>query len=293
MDRFAVIVTYEPEMKTLETLCRNILKQGFCVIIIDNSEHDRITQSIKLENCSVIFNGKNMGIANAQNTGIKEAKVRGGRILSFFDQDSRVSETLLLQLSDQLEENSPCIICPVSINIATGKEYPSQTVNRIGWTNNIYAKETSGIVPVDIAISSGMTTLIDVIEKVGWFDEDFFIDFVDIDWCLRSKAKGIPIYILPEAVMEHSIGDRTLSIGWMKIIQHSPVRTYYKVRNSFLLLRKKTHLLFALRQICLAMFQNLILLFFVKNKQEYFKSYIIGIYHGIIGRVGKGDINAL
>lgn len=287
MNNFAIIVTYEPDINELSKLVNSIIGQNFNVILVDNSEINFLDDNFDIEGCKLLRNKQNLGIAYAQNIGIKNAILHGADIITFFDQDSVISDGLLSSLSEPLMKNRLYITAPVSIDRNTYIEYPSQVLNRFGWTSDIYSNKKNELVPVDIAIASGITTSSDVFKIVGFFDEDFFIDFVDIEWCLRAKRNGIQIYVIPGAIMEHSIGEKTISIGPIKFIKHSPMRTYYKVRNSILLFRKKIKFIFVVRQIIPAIIHNFILIFFVEKKMDYLRYYLKGIHHGLIGRTGK------
>ena len=46
-------------------------------------------------------------------------------------------------------------------------------------------------------ITSGSFIPISIFNDVGFMREELFIDFVDIDWCLRARAKGYEIVSLP------------------------------------------------------------------------------------------------
>ena len=70
--------------------------------------------------------------------------------------------------------------------------------------------------------------------------EDLFIDWVDIEWCLRAESQGLESYIVPSAIMMHSIGDDTVRVLGRDINLHSDLRNYYMVRNATYLLRVST-----------------------------------------------------
>lgn len=287
MKKIAIIVSYEPNVVVLETLCCSILGQGYQIVIVDNSVDNPFHFSRNIDGCFVITNGKNMGIAQAQNIGINYAKSVDAEIVTFLDQDSVVSESLLINLEAALLKTQNGVVCPVSIDKLTSLEYPSHKMSRIGMMEDVYSFNSKVLVEVDIAISSGMTTYIKLFDKVGLYDEDFFIDFVDIEWCLRSRKHNTMIYIVPDAIMYHSIGENTIKVGPINIIKHSPLRTYYKVRNSFLFMRKSKNILFSLRQILPALIHNFILVLVVDEKKKYSKYYFKGIYHGVIGVKGE------
>jgi rhamnosyltransferase len=284
---YAIIVAYYPDTDRLKRLCSSLRGQGIHVLVIDNSEPGELNKNFRHEECTIIAAGRNLGIAAAQNTGIEHALARGADILLFFDQDSRIDDGLPGKLCDPLLNNPLSITVPVSIDRLSGDEYPSRVLNRFGWPSNVFCRGKTTLTPVDISIASGTATTPEVFRKAGLFDESLFIDFVDVEWFLRCKRRGVQTFVVPEAVMDHHIGERTLDLGLIKITQHSPMRTYYKVRNSFLLLRRNIPVLFCIRQILPALLHNALLLCFVKNKKEYFLHYLQGICDGILGNSGE------
>ena len=282
-----IIVTYEPELDHLHQLVKNVQNAGFLPIVVDNSEKNPVTQQIVSDECSVVSMEGNAGIAAAQNAGITLAKKLGAGLIGFFDQDSNADAELVRKLSAYAELHEDCVTAPVALEKDTLLEYPVQRLNRIGYPKDVYVKNAKEPQKVNLVISSGTMMTMKVLEKAGDFDEDFFIDFVDIEWCLRCKKAEIPIYVLPDAVLYHKIGNETMDAAHMEITVHRPLRTYYKVRNSFLLLYKKVNVIFAFRQILPAVIHNLLLIFRVENKKEYMKYYLLGICHGICGVKGK------
>lgn len=287
MKHFSIIVTFKPNIHHLLSLCNSLIHQESTVVIVDNSNIDFFSD-IVIEDCILFLNGQNLGVAAAQNIGILYAMKNGADVLSFFDQDSEVDNCLLEKLVLPIKLELSNITAPVPINKHTGKEYPSQMINRIGWPENIYSYGFDRPYKVDLVISSGITISKKIFQNIGLFDVDFFIDFVDIEWCLRCKKNRIPIFIIPTAKMNHSIGDKDIKIGRLVCSLHSPQRTYYKVRNSFLIMRKGFPFLFTFRQLSSALIKNLLVICKINNCKEYLKYYFLGIRDGIFGKVGKG-----
>lgn len=282
-----IIVTYEPELKHLHHLAKNVQDAGFLPIFVDNSEKNPITKQMIPEGCKLVSMEGNEGIAAAQNAGIALAGQFGAEVIGFFDQDSHADSELIKKLSDYVENHEICVSAPLALEKDTLLEYPVQNLNRMGYPKDVFVKDAKEPQKVDIVISSGTMMRMQVLEKAGGFDEDFFIDFVDIEWCLRCKKTEIPIYVLPDAVLYHKIGNETIDAAHMEITVHSPLRTYYKVRNSFLLFYKKINVIFTIRQILPAVIHNLLMIFQVEQKKEYLKYYLLGICHGICGVKGK------
>ena len=95
--------------------------------------------------------------------------------------------------------------------------------------------------PVDMVISSGTVATREVFDIAGNFDEGLFIDHVDAEWCIRCRARQIPIYVIPTAVMRHSIGSRYVKLGPLTIQVHSPTRMLLSDKELFPYFSKTAH----------------------------------------------------
>lgn len=282
-----IIVAYEPDLNKLNRLIQVLINADCVPIIVDNSEKTKLTKDLLSTNCQIISMESNAGIAKAQNVGINVALQNNADIIGFFDQDSEPDESLITELINNLINLGNVVIAPVAIDKENGKEYPSLVIKKSGLSKEVYALNSDIPVAVDYVISSGTFTTRYVINEVGLFDEDFFIDFVDIEWCLRCRKKGINIFVIPNAILCHKIGNETKKILGITVTVHSPYRTYYKVRNSFLLRKKKLNKLFVLRQIIPAIIHNFLLTFDKEKGKEYRKFYYAGIKDGLRGKNGK------
>lgn len=286
MSIYSIIVSYQPDIKTLKALCDNLSNYGSKVIVVDNSELSPIPD---IENCSIIRLGTNKGVAYAQNTGIRSALTAGAEVVVFFDQDSIIDSEFVKRLVKPIEDGKASVTGSVFFDALKGFEFPSYGLNRLGLPFKIFSAGKTNIYPVDIIISSGSAMQASVFDAIGMMDEDFFIDYIDIEWCLRCKKNRIPIYIVPDAIMRHSIGEKSIDFGGFRGFVHSPVRSYYKVRNVFLLFRKPSvPFLYSFREILVVLLHHLLQLMLVNRKKSYFKYFWFSIRDGIKGVKGKG-----
>ena len=119
-------------------------------------------------------------------------------------------------------------------------------------------------------------------------NEDYFIDFIDTEWSLKCKENGVPVKVVSNAIMKHSIGMKSVDLKFIKVFVHGQVRTYYKVRNAFLFFKSKSvPFLTGLKELVSALLHNFLIIFIVENKWGYCKTYFQAIIHGLIGRKGK------
>jgi|GEM_PF-579877 len=70
-------------------------------------------------------------------------------------------------------------------------------------------------------------------ETLGGLDEDYFAYYEEVDYCLRARASGVPVYIAPSAEVFHG-GHRGFAGGM------TPLSAYLKARNLWLLAQRRS-----------------------------------------------------
>jgi rhamnosyltransferase len=287
MNVYCVIVCYNPDAAKVMRTCAELAAGSAQVVLVDNTAASYLP-AVAPPNCTIIPLGRNTGIAHAQNVGIRHAQSSGAQIIVFFDQDSTIDRSFLSALISPLESGAAQVVSPVYFDEAAGFELPSVRLNKLGLPKAVYNRDGQAPYLVDLVMSSGTAAARDVFDVVGLLDERFFIDFVDTEWCLRCRSKGIPIYVVPRAVMRHSVGNASIDIRIATLFVHSPIRCYYQMRNCFLLFRT-AHIpfLFALRETVAVWVNRLVLLLFVKNRSAYVRAYAAAALDGARGVIGK------
>jgi rhamnosyltransferase len=288
MKIYSVIVCYKPDVHNLERICKAILACDTNVILVDNTENCYIENISNRLDVELISLNENVGIAKAQNIGITLAIDKGAEIVVFFDQDSEIENDFIRKLTYKMGNNVPEVVSPVFYDKNIGFKFPSYRLNKFGLLKQFDVVDEQTDYEVDVVISSGCAVSKVTFDVVGLMNEDYFIDFVDTEWSLRCRAKGIPIKVIPSAIMKHSIGDKSIDLKFTRIFIHSPIRSYYKVRNSFLFYRSRNvPFLMGLKEIVSALIHNFSTIFVVRHKWDYIKNYFQAIRDGVLGRVGK------
>jgi rhamnosyltransferase len=283
-----VIVCYKPDVVNLANICKALLTNSVNVILVDNSEVSYIAEMSNSLGVELIRLNENLGIAKAQNIGIRLAIENKAEIITFFDQDSEIENDFINNLIGPLKRNRPMVVSPVFFDRKYGFRFPSYKLNRFGLLKEIENRPNETAYDVDVIISSGSAATKEVFEIVGLMNEEYFIDFVDTEWSLRCKNKGVPIKVVPSAIMKHSIGDKSIDLKFMRIFIHSPLRSYYKVRNSFLFYRcRHVPFLFGMKEIVSALTHNFLAIFVVGHRWDYVRNYFEAIRDGLVGRKGK------
>jgi rhamnosyltransferase len=284
MKIYAIVVTYHPDGAALERLVAALHAGGAQVIVADNTPDGPPAP----QGCIAISMGENTGIAKAQNAAIGRALAEGADVMIFFDQDSVIEPDLVQRLLAHLNTSRPGLIGPLHFDEREGFEYANYVLNRWGYPNQVTSNGREEPYPVDTRISSGSAITAQTFAVAGLFDEALFLDYVDIEWCLRARARGVPIRVDPAVSMKHSVGHSAVKVGPLTVFIDGPVRSYYRMRNAWLLLRRReVPKVFALKVITSEMVHQTIQLFVADQHRARFGAYLEALWHGLIGVGGR------
>jgi rhamnosyltransferase len=283
----AVIVTYCPT-EEIQVSVRLLQQQVAHVLIVDNSPDPRFGQLLqglqKDLQFDLIVNGFNLGIAGALNRGVQYAQKNGFDWVLTLDDDSIVPpdyiQTLLKTYNESPEKDKIAILAPAHFDKKTG--YQSRDYRGI----------KGPYVSKDIVMTSGNLIPIWVFDKIGYYDEDLFIEYVDHDFCLRVKKAGYKTVLVATAVMGHSLGSirKHSLIGGIFFFSHNylPVRRYYRARNRLVLYRRYFGA-WILQDQEFAIKDMVKILLVEDMKWQKIKATLLGTIDGLLGRMGSFD----
>lgn len=223
----ASIVLFYPEK---EALLKNILSYSNEVekiYAIDNTPTPSAEIVLALqssEKIEYIANNDNLGIAKALNQACNKAIEDGFDWIVTFDQDSSCLPNTIQTLVNIAKENNKVgSVSPVYI---PSLAFLEESKNWFG------QKQTT---EAECAITSCCLTNLEAYKRAGGFEDDFFIDLVDIDFSFKLRELGYKVLITPNAMMVHSLGDSKFFKLWAEkkiwYSNHSPIRRYYITRN--------------------------------------------------------------
>lgn len=290
-----VVVTYHVG----ETFCGNIdslIQQVDRVVIVDNNscaETKKILKRIsekyqsKLE---VIFNPNNLGLGHAQNQGIIAARHYDWILL--LDHDSCLAPDMLQQMKlsysrlSAAEAQKTAIIAPNIYDI-NSKQFSKYIVStgKLSFKRDTCKLEQQ---KVQCAIASGSLIKASVIKKLGMLREDFFIDGIDIEFCLRVHKNNLQVVVMRDAILYHQLGEKVSYTLWGITVtptNHTAERRYYIYRNRVTVCQEygrffPGYILFEI----MASFNDLFrICLFEKNKVKKLWNIVCGIKAGIRG----------
>jgi len=264
------------------------------IIIIDNASINyEFIDLICCNNTSILNLSSNYGIGYAQNVGIQQAITEGAEYILLSDQDTIYPPNYVAEMVACLEKlkdtDKVAAVCPNFYDVNRSELCPM--IVDAGPLGFKLKTASSGLHKVCFANASGMLIPAKVFAEVGLMREDLFIDCVDTEWCTRAEHLGYSIYCNADMVITHSLGDRSINVLGRVITQHSPLRHYYLARNSMYLALYSRHLtlnkrLFFLLRAIKRVAGHAVL---SAPRLENLSKGLLGIWHGVIGRLGKHE----
>ncbi len=283
----AVIVTFYPGAELIENI-RQLQGQVSKVLIVDNTPDEKYWSYLKgLQSqyaFELLINGSNLGIAGALNRGAQHAISEGFRWLLTMDQDSYIPQGYVQKFFETYElskeKDKIAILAPTHFDKKTG--YQSRD----------YRGLQGPYVSKDIVMTSGNLIPVSIFEKIGFYDEDLFIEYVDHDFCLRVKKAGYKTVLVTGAQLGHSLGDmrKHKICGPIFFFSHNyqPVRRYYRARNRLILYRRYFDW-WILHDQEFAMKDMIKILMVEDRKWQKIKATLAGTIDGLLGRLGSYD----
>jgi rhamnosyltransferase len=234
-DVCAVVVTYHPDPGFPDRLAR-VRSQVGRVVVVDNGSSSPAREMLRCvagPDVELILNDTNQGVATALNQGVGHARDRFFLWALTLDQDS-VVEPFLVQALLEAYNDFPMKEKVAVVGSNYFDENRGKTLVPESPGQPAYLEQTT-------VITSGSLISVDAYDRVGPFRDDFFIDHVDDEYCLRACSRGYKVILCRRPVISHSIGGavgkrilgRTV---WSS--NHSPARRYYMARNFLWVARK-------------------------------------------------------
>lgn len=219
------IILYNPNLDEVINNIYSYLDYIDKLFIIDNTERNAedknfsnfFGSNIKSNKFYYVAFNENLGVGKALNLAIEKSIDDGYDYLLTLDQDSHFNYNSFTKLFRLVE--------------LKGKD------------DNIllYAPKNINNIKLNLAITSGNLVNVKAAATIGGYREDFFIDHIDHEFCLKGQKKGFRIELVDGFELIHSLGEiREIKFFFLKwyIQYHSLLRFYYYSRNGYLLIKE-------------------------------------------------------
>lgn len=276
----AVVTAYHPDER-LAAVVEAALRSCASVIVADNTPGAAPSLADGLDDprVRVLRSGRNRGLAAALNLGLEQVPADAEAVL-FLDQDSVLPPELVAGLRAHLADEAVGVIGPTPVDAETGARYER------------LAQRHSALDDRPSIITSGMLVRRSCFEQVPGFREEFFVDCVDTDFCLRVRRAGRRVVRDADLVLPHSIGsgrDHRLGPATVRVLHYPAWRHYWIARNGLVLTREfgarergfaVTNALFTARWL-------LVTALFDDRRRASVPAVLRGLLDGLTGRVAR------
>ena len=266
----SVIVTYNPKMDLLQGVISAALKQCGLTVIYDNSpkidsynsieyliETLQYHKTIEIGEAVSYHSDQNSGLPKAYNWAANLAEQKGYKFLLILDQDSLLSNNTVNTLVAAYDMISQSAM--VGALSAANVEETGQTDDfLLGFYKKAGFESMDGIREIFFAWNSGMMVPLKTINDISGFNESYFLDCADLDFCFRIHEDKKRIFQLREAIITHELHqleEVNLFGIHMKLRLLQPFRFYYLGRDGLKIARDHYEghpklVLFILLMIC-------------------------------------------
>lgn len=205
------------------------------VVVVDNGSEDgsMAMAQAQFPEHTYIFNAENKGFASGMNVGLVAARTREAEWFWVFNNDAVAkSDALTVLMGEAVQHEDAGLLSPAIVDAVTGKLWfgkgridslrmrvTHETPSQREWQQNSYQSE----------FLTGCALLIrgDILSRVGFFDERFFLYYEDADLSVRARTVGFQCLVVPRSVVQHAEQSR-----------ENPSKLYFLVLSGLLFFAK-------------------------------------------------------
>ena len=237
-----ITVNWNGWRMTLDCLASLRASEGakWRLYIVDNASTDDSIDHLRDlgDDVTLIRSDVNGGWTGGNNLGVLRALEQGHDFIFLLNNDATVERDTLSRLLTYVqseEGEAPPVIGPVNRRDDDPSRYDflgGDVDDRTGMPTHRSGTEADRrALPAsyDVAFVNGAGLFLTRrhVEVVGLFDDSFYLNFDDTDWCYRARRAGFPIRLLAAVSIVHAFSG---SIGGV----WSPLNVYFMTRNSLL-----------------------------------------------------------
>jgi GT2 family glycosyltransferase len=241
-------------LQVLESERKDIASEVF---VVDNNSRDLSVAMVESEfpQIRVIRSTVNLGFAGANNQAFPECK---GKYIVLLNSDAFLLPGALRRAIEHMESDASVGLAGARLTGRDGSWQPSarmfpSALNEFFSLTGLSARfgnsrlfgrqdrtwaDQSVAAEVDWVPGAFVIVRRDVLEQVGYFDEDFFLYYEEVDLCRRIKLFGYAIWYWPDIVVAHLGGESSKSMQSLSMSKSGAQLTLWRMRSELLYYRK-------------------------------------------------------
>lgn len=232
-------------IQCIKSIKENEKNLDYDIVVVDNkSTDDSIKKLEKLEGIIFLKNEENRGFAAGNNYGIKYAIDNGAEYILLLNNDTEIEKNAISIMLENYKKHKEVGIMGARIMYSDNKELINYCGGHINFTKATvvhehyrekYVKEDIECKQTDFITGCTMLFSKEIIEKVGYLPEEYFMYYEDADYCIKTKEKGFKLFISLNSIIYHKVSSSSggeqspFSIKWgtrNRIVFMSKFRQY-------------------------------------------------------------------
>lgn len=204
--------------------------RDFEIILVDNGSTDGSAEWVRRHHPGVklLELESNLGFSAGNNQGLKIAR---GKFIALLNNDTKADPGWLEALHHCIQSDDRIAACDSKILYYDRPGLVWSLGGSYTVAGSVFARhhrepdEKADKNPADVFIAVACAALYrkKVIDGIGFFDEDFFNGYEDVDWSFRARLSGFRIVNEPKAVVWHKVSSTQ--------VHNSPEFVYHGQRN--------------------------------------------------------------
>lgn len=227
------------------------------IFVVDNHSHDGSVEMVRAEfpQVQILASDVNLGFGAANNLALAKAQ---GRYVVLLNSDAFLCPNSLALAVQHMDRDSqtglaggrlvgrdyslqpsarmfPSILSDLLVLTGLAHEFPKSRF--FGRFDRTWADPLE---PAEVDWVPGAFSIIraDVLDKVGFFDPDFFLYSEEVDLCLRIQEAGYKIMYWPDIVVIHIGGESSRQIKTLEMSSTGAQLIRWRMRSTLLYYRK-------------------------------------------------------
>lgn len=284
-----IIVAYKPNLKILKKNIKNLRNSVDKFIIVDNTSKGHSLSDDKILNIKLEVN---LGIAAAQNIALHYCLKNNFHFCMFNDQDTIFDKDYINKMIKNyhsLSYKKKVFAIFPNLYDRNKKKLSGLVIRKGIYKKIVNIQKNINSYVITESMSSGMIIKLNLIKKIGYLNENMFLDWVDFEFCWRAIKKNFLLIGFPNVIASHYLGNKKKFFLGKPFHIHNHIRCYYILRNGLNIVIYNNYIKFSWK---LNILYNLIrysfgYLYFLDNKYLTTKYIAKAFLHGITNKLGK------
>ncbi|HUV12761.1 MAG TPA: glycosyltransferase family 2 protein [Acidobacteriota bacterium] len=207
------------------------------IVVVDNGSSDGSVGELRSApyKFELLELESNLGYSEGNNAGIRYALDKGAEYVLILNNDTLVAPSMLYELVQFAESRPQAGIVGPIMYYLDSRETIFAAGSFIDWAKGLTWHRGMGVPAeaysvleqpeaVDFIPGCGLLVRRDLVQRAGFLDADYYLNYEDVEWAVRTRQFGFEVWLVPQATLWHGVS-ATLGLT-------SPANAYYLTRNA-------------------------------------------------------------